>query len=137
MIILDTNVIAEVMRGSTADPALLGWLRQLPESPVTTVVNRAEVMAGLRLLPEGSRRARLTEAASTVLGRLEVCLPLTPGSADRYGDIVARRRHLGRPVGSMDALVAAIALESDATVATRDVADFEDLGLALINPWDH
>lgn len=122
--------------GARRIPGVLSWLRALPEEPVTTVVNRAEIMAGLRLLPEGTRRTRLTDAASTVLARLEVCLPLTLGCADHYGDIVAQRRDAGRPAGTLDALVAAIALESRATVATRDLADFEHCGVDLINPWE-
>lgn len=57
MIILDTNVISEVMRGPAADPGVLTWIRTLADQPVTTVINRAEVMAGVALLPAGHRRA--------------------------------------------------------------------------------
>jgi toxin FitB len=135
VIVLDTNVISEAMRGPQADPTVLAWLRSLPAPPVTTVINRAEILAGIALLPPGARAKRLREAATLAFGALGVCLPLTPECCAHYGDIVARRQRAGRPIGGMDALIAAIAREATATVATRDNTDFDDLGLTLINPW--
>lgn len=134
-VILDTNVISEAMRGPAADPAVIDWLNALDAPPVTTVINRAEILAGLRLLPPGHRRDALTDVATTVFARIDVCLPLTGECADRYAEIVATRRRAGLPIGGMDALVAAIALEAGATLATRDMWDFDHLGLDLVNPW--
>lgn len=52
-----------------------------------------------------------------------------------YGRVVAARRR-GRPIGYADAQIAAICLVHDCPVATRNVEDFTDLGLAIINPWE-
>ena len=104
--------------------------------PVTTVINRAEILGGIAMLPAGRRRDELVDAANAVLSGLGVCLPLTEQCAEQYADIVAVRRRAGRPITSMDALVAAIVRESGSRLATRDVDDFEGLGLALVNPWD-
>lgn len=135
MIILDTNVISEAMRGPRADPGVLRWLRGLPQVPVTTVITRAEIMAGIALLPAGSRRERLRTAAAAAFDALGACLPLVPECAGAYADIVASRRATGRPIGGMDALIASIARISGARLATRDVADFTDLGIELVDPW--
>ena len=135
MIVLDTNVISEAMRGPRADPLVRAWLRSLPAPPVTTVINRAEILAGVALLPAGDRRDRLRGAALTAFSGLAVCLPLTPECADHYAEIVADRRRAGRPASSMDALVAAIVRESGGRLATRDTNDFAGLGLDLVNPW--
>lgn len=135
MIILDTNVVSEVMRGQQADPRVMRWIRRLPEPPVTTVINRAELLAGVLLLDDGGRKRALAHALDTALSGLSVCLPLTTECTGHYAEIVARRRRLGRPIGSMDALIAAIARETDATVATRDIDDFVHLHLPLVNPW--
>ena len=135
MIVLDTNVIAELMRGPQVHAQVLRWVRSLPQQPITTVVNRAEILSGLALLPAGARRDRLRSAAETAFEGLGVCLPLMPEAASHYADIVADRRAVGRPIGSMDALIAAICRESGAQLATRDIADFEDLGLPLLDPW--
>ena len=134
MIILDTNVISEAMRGPAADAGVLRWLRSLAETPVTTVINRAEILAGIALLPTGERADQLRAAAERAFGTLGVCLPLTPECCAHYGDIVASRQRAGRPIGGMGALIAAIAREASATVATRDVGGFADLGLDLVDP---
>lgn len=135
MIILDTNIISEAMRGSAANPMVLLWLRSLREVPVTTVLNRAEILAGIALLPAGTRKDRLRSAADVALSGLAVCLPLVPECAVEYADIVASRRAAGRPIGGMDAIIGAIARVSDAAIATRDTSDFDGLGLTLIDPW--
>lgn len=135
MIILDTNVISEVMRGPRADRRVLGWVRSLGTLPVTTVINRAEILGGIAILPGGHRRDLLQAAAREAFDGLGVCLPLMPEAASAYAHLVAARRATGRPLGSMDALIAAIATVAGATVATRDVTDFAGLGLDLVNPW--
>jgi predicted nucleic acid-binding protein len=135
VIVLDTNVISEVMRGPRADPAVLSWLRSLPTTPVTTVINRAEVLAGIALLPHGQRRERLGEAARAAFSGLAVCLPLSDDCVGHYAEIVAVRSRRGRPIGAMDALIAAIVRDCAAQLATGDERDFTDLGIDVINPW--
>lgn len=135
MIILDTNVISEVMRGPRSSPVVVSWLRSLVEAPVTTVINRAEIMAGLALLPAGRRKDSLTAAARSAFDQLGAVLPLADECADAYAGIVAARRGAGRPIGAMDALIASIAMVSGATLATRDGPDFDGLGLTLVDPW--
>lgn len=135
MIILDTNVISEAMRGPKADPQVLDWLRSLPRQPVTTVINRAEIMAGIALLPTGNRRDKLRTAAESAFNTLGSCLPLVPACADEYGDIVAVRQAAGRQIGGMDALIASIARVSGSSLATRNVHDFSGLGIDVIDPW--
>lgn len=136
MIVLDTNVISEVMRGPDADPAVMAWLRGLPATPITTVINRAEIQSGIALLPDGARRRRLETAASLAFSTLGATLPLTFEAADHYGLIVAERTRAGAPIGAMDALIAAICADAGASLATRDVAGFAGLGLTLVNPWE-
>jgi predicted nucleic acid-binding protein len=135
VIVLDTNVISEVMRGHQASPAVLGWIRCLRETPVTTVVNRAEILAGIAVLPDGRRKERLREVADSAFDTLGVCLPLMPECAAEYAAVVAGRRSAGRPMGGMDALIAAIARVSGAAIATRDQSDFAGLDLELVDPW--
>ena len=56
-------------------------------------------------------------------------------AADRFGEIAARRRRMGRPISTADAQIAAIALVHRAAVATRNIRDFEGVGLRLVDPW--
>ncbi len=135
LVILDTNVISEAMRGSAASASVVAWLQALPALPVTTVVNRAEILAGIALLAPGRRREGLRAAAEAAFDGIGVCLPLTSGAAGHYAQIVAHRRRGGRPIGGMDALIAAIARQNGATLATRDTDGFADLGVELVDPW--
>lgn len=135
MIVLDTNVISELLRPEP-DLRVLEWVWRLPGGVTTTVFNRAELLAGVLLMPPGRRRDSLAEGLGGIMSQLGVCLPFTPECADRYGAIVSTRTRAGRPLGTMDALIAAVALEAGATLATRDVNDFTGIGLELINPWN-
>lgn len=136
MIILDTNVISEAMRGPLANEHVIAWILAAGGRSVTTVINRAELLAGIALLPDGGRKSDLRSRVVVALDQLGACLPLTTECADHYADIVAHRSRAGRPVGSMDALIAAIARVSGAAIATRDVDGFADLGVDIVNPWD-
>ncbi len=135
MIVLDTNVISELMRGAAAEPRVIRWLRSLDRQPVTTVINRAEVLSGIAILPAGQRRERLRAHADRAFAQLGMVLPVTDGCASQYADIVATRRALGKPVSVMDALIAAIVKESNCALATRNAGDFEGLGIELVDPW--
>lgn len=136
MIVLDTNVVSEAFRGPEADPQVLGWLRGLGQPPVTTVITRAEILAGVAVLSAGFRRSTLEASVARILSQLGVCLPLTDAATAHYADIVATRRALGRPASGFDALIAAICRTAGATLATRNIKDFEEMGIPLVNPWD-
>lgn len=136
MIVLDTNVVSEALRGANADPRVLTWLSGLQAPPVTTVITRAELLAGVALLPQGDRRGRLAEGVARVLSQLGVCLPLTDEAAGHYAEIVAVRRALGRPAAGFDALIGGICRSASATLATRNTPDFEGMGIPLVNPWE-
>jgi hypothetical protein len=56
-------------------------------------------------------------------------------AARRYGAVLSKRKAAGRPIAEMDALIAATALANGATLATRNISDFENCGVSLVNPW--
>jgi toxin FitB len=62
-------------------------------------------------------------------------LPFDSAAASNYAEIVAERRRIGRPINDFDAQIAAIARSRGFRLATRNIADFEHTGLALIDPW--
>jgi hypothetical protein len=63
-------------------------------------------------------------------------LPFGSDAAHPYARIAAERRRAGRPISHFDAQIAAIAHAAGAAVASRNVADFDGCGLAVINPWE-
>lgn len=137
MIVLDTNVVSEAMKHAP-DARVMAWLRaQELEELATTAITLAEINYGLRRLPSGRRRDDLRARFSTFMahGFGDRILPFDGNSADAYAEIVTERQAAGRPIDAFDAMIAAIARLRGATVATRDVADFEDCGVSVLNPW--
>jgi len=137
VIILDTNVISELMR-THPETIVLQWLRQQnPEQLFLTAFTVAEIQRGLALLPAGSRKAKLESAFQTFLteGFQTRILPFTERTIRYYVPLYTARFQAGLSVGELDLLIAAIAKENDATLATRNTKDFGQCGLRLINPW--
>jgi predicted nucleic acid-binding protein len=137
MIILDTNVISELMR-STPQRIVLDWLSSQPLSKLsTTTINVAEITYGLARLPPGRRRSDLDMRfrAFAARGFANRVFDFDGTAAEVYGELVAARERLGRPLEGFDGLIAAIASSRGLTVATRDIADFTDCGIAVISPW--
>ncbi len=62
-------------------------------------------------------------------------LSFDSGAAQAYATIAAARRTAGRPINHADCQIAAIARSNGASVATRDVNDFEGCGIEVVNPW--
>lgn len=137
MILLDTNVLSALMQRE-ADPAVVDWLDALPsESVWTTSITIFEVRFGLQLLATGRRRRQLEESFATALheeleGRV---LPFDREAAEAAAAIAAQRRSKGRTIEIRDAEIAGIAAARRATLATRNTRHFDDLRLALVNPW--
>ncbi|WP_312366045.1 type II toxin-antitoxin system VapC family toxin [Ensifer sp.] len=137
MIVLDTNILSELLL-PVPEPAVVDWLAEQPSAAVfTTTITEAEILYGLRLLPDGRRRRDLEAAILPIFtqdlaGRV---LPFDREAADVYGTIATERRKAGRPISQFDAQIASIALSRGAALATRNVADFETVGLVIINPW--
>jgi hypothetical protein len=138
MIILDTNVVSEAMR-PVPSTRVMEWLAGQPVSEIcTTSVTQAEVLSGIAQMPGGRRRRELQDRAEILFREYfePGILPFETQSAPQYATIVAARFALGRPVGTADAQIAAIARQHGAIVATRDTSDFEDCGIRLVNPWE-
>ena len=137
MIILDTNVLSAVMR-QHAERVVVGWLDRQPlESVWITAVTVFEVHFGLQLLAQGRRRSQLEDAFARALdedfeGRI---LSFEQSAARAAASVAALRRQEGRPIEIRDALIAGIASARRATLATRNIRHFADLGITLIDPW--
>ena len=138
MLIVDTNVISELMR-QAPDAGVARWLDAQPlEQLAITAVTVGEILHGLELMPDGRRRTDLSGRFAVVLRRAfsSYVLPFDDAAAVAYARIRGDRGRAGRPIGVSDAMIAAIARTRGATLATRNVADFESCGIAIVNPWE-
>jgi predicted nucleic acid-binding protein len=135
--LLDTNVVSEWTK-PCPNAGVVTWLAEADEDRVfISVVTLAELRHGIEKLPVGARRARLDAWLTEQLpARFEArILPVDAGTANVWGRVMARGKAEGRPVGTMDAFTAATVERHDLTLVTRNVSDFDALGIRLINPW--
>jgi predicted nucleic acid-binding protein len=129
--LVDTNVVSEARRG--ADPAL-HWLRSVdPHEVWLSVVTLAEIARGIEL--KRRKEAAAAEHLARWLERLRRehaarILPIDDEIALEWGRLAAER-----PRGAADAAIAATARVRGLTLVTRNVRDFEDAGVSLLDPW--
>jgi predicted nucleic acid-binding protein len=137
MIVLDTNVVSEALR-PVPEPSVMDWLANQPRASLfTTTVTRGEILFGIRLLSDGKRRRGLWDAAKKIFDEdfAGQVLNFDNDAADMYAEIAASRRVAGKPISQFDAMIVAMARSRGACLATRNVKDFEDCGIDVVNPW--
>ena len=137
MILLDTNILSELMR-PVPEGGVEQWLADQPDASVfISAITEAELRYGVALLPAGKRRSALATVIQDMLGEdfTGRILPFDSAAAVTFAEIAANRRQAGRPIAQADAQIAAIARSRGATLATRNVPDFESCGIDVVNPW--
>ena len=137
MIVLDTNVLSEALRPSP-DTSVLEWIAKQPRASLfTTTVTRGEMLYGIRLLSDGKRRRAVWDAAVKIFSDdfAGQVLSFDNDAADMYAEIAASRRNAGKPISQFDAMIVAMARSRGASLATRNVKDFDDCGVDVVNPW--
>jgi predicted nucleic acid-binding protein len=135
--LLDTNVVSEWVRPQP-DRNVISWLAEVDEDRVfISVISFAEIRRGVEMLMAGRRRERLANwlAEELPLRFEERILDIDPRVAETWGVVMARGQKIGLTLGSMDAFVAATAEAHRLTLATRNVKDFQPLGISLLDPW--
>ncbi|MFS0181047.1 PIN domain-containing protein [Corynebacterium striatum] len=100
-----------------------------------TAMTVSELYAGVAILPEGKKKATLRKVLDRVLSMYPI-LSFDFLAAQEYAEVVSRRRQSGQPISTVDAQIAAVCRANNAVCATRNVKDFENTGVRLINPWD-
>lgn len=137
MILLDTNVVSEIMKRQPS-PHVAAFLGSQPLNRlfVPSLV-MAELRHGIARLPEGRRRSEIESDFETFCraGFSSRILSFDDGCARGYALARSAREQAGRPVAALDALIGGMALAHGATLATRNTADFDGYGLALVDPW--
>jgi predicted nucleic acid-binding protein len=138
MIILDTNVLSEFMKPGPSRQVLTWVAKQPLKGLFTTSINEAEIFYGIEVLSKGKHRESLLVAAELLFAEdfAGQIVNFESDDARAYSRIVAHRRALGRPISIADAQIAAIAQARGAKIATRNVADFDNCNLVVIDPWN-
>jgi predicted nucleic acid-binding protein len=135
MVIVDTNILSEPLKPEPNEQ-VIAWFLENQKELYTTAVTIGELMTGVCLLPEGRRRENLRSAIENLtLVYGERALPYDARAATLYGSLQAEARECGRVLSVEDGMIAAVCKAHDATLATRNVRDFEYLGIETTNPF--
>ena len=120
-------------------PEVKEWLLEnaADETLVTTVITVSEIEYGLSRLPDGRKKQDLEERFAALIGPgfNFTVLPLDDAAARLSGQMRGSRENKGLSAQSADMMIAAITRLANASLATRNVKDFTDTGIKLINPW--
>ncbi|WP_147918138.1 type II toxin-antitoxin system VapC family toxin [Ruania zhangjianzhongii] len=137
MIVLDTNVISEAFR-PTPDPGVIEWLESLTDDVAITTITLAELLAGVRWLPDGRRKSDLEAALGAAIDpyrNTRSLLVFDDEAAEEYAEVLFAREQAGLPISTPDAQIAAICRAHGAMCATRNEKDFAETGVRVLNPW--
>ncbi len=133
--LLDTNVVSEARRSQRLPDRVLRRLAELPGSQCfLSAISLFEIEVGIRRVersdpPQGAilRRWKLHTVTEAFRGRV---LPVDEAVAE-----IAATLHIPNPRPQLDSFIAATAIVHGMTLVTRNVADFESVAVALLNPW--
>lgn len=132
--LMDTNVVSELRKGQKADKAVLQWLDDEPDEQLfLSVATFGEIRMGIeRLRNRDALQAFILEKWLKALfsqyreRMFDVTLPIF----EKWGYLQAIR-----PISPIDGLLAATALHHDLTLVTRNIDDFQGLGMRILNPF--
>ena len=136
--LLDTNCISELVR-PTPEPHVLEWMEAADETMLyLSVLTMGEIRKGLAGLAQGKRRTLLetwleVELQARFAGRI---VPIDAAVANRWGQLAADAKRVGKPLSIIDGLLAATALHHDLTVVSRNTSDFTNTHVQVLNPWE-
>ncbi len=135
--LLDTNCISEVVRPNP-EPRVLSWLEATDERLLyLSVLTLGEIRKAVAGLPQSKRRRRLEswlelELQARFSGRV---LPIDAAIADRWGILTVEAKQKGLGIATIDGLLAATALHFNLTLVSRNVNDFANTPVLLLDPW--
>lgn len=138
MLLLDTNILSALMLPRPPAAVMQFKTRAGRQRLVTASVCVAEILAGILVLPSGRRRHELNRAARRLFTEFMAgdVLDFDVAAAEVYAEMYAGRQRAGRPGATFDLMIGAIAATRGAKIVTRNAADFAELGIRVINPFE-
>ena len=131
--LVDANILSEPTKPSP-EPRVIDWLRAHEREIAVDPIILGELRFGILLLPKGKKRTALERWFDAGAQRLH-CLPWEAETGLRWAELIATLRRSGKAMPIKDSLIAATALTHDLAVATRNVVDFANAGVRLVDPF--
>lgn len=135
--LLDTNVVSELYR-KQPDRKVVVWIDAQSDAALhVSTLTLGELQRGVVLLPDSPRRRAMfawvqNDLPARFAGRI---LPVDDRVAFVWGNLVSAQQMKGRNLPVLDSLIAATAMAHQQTLVTRNLGDFQGLGIELLNPW--
>ena len=136
-LLLDTNVVSETVR-PRPEKMVLDWIEtQIPTDLFLAAQTIGELVRGARKVREQERRERFErwieqDLARQFDGRV---LPFDGRTATIWGRLMGDGDRAGRPPAAADAQIAAVAIQHELILVTRNVKDFGNFDIHLLDPW--
>jgi len=135
--LLDTCVLSEFIKPQP-DKSVNNWIAKVNEADMlVSVFTIGELRKGIDKLDAGKRRQKLNLWFQDIItwgdGRI---LEFDKISAKNWGTLVAQLETQGQPMPIIDSMIAALAMTYECTLVTRNVNDFMNVNLPVINPWN-
>lgn len=135
--LLDTNVVSESEQ-SRPNPLVMDWLGARDETNVyLSAMTIGEIRRGIEMLDSGKKKTHLRNwldgIRATFSGRI---LPIAESTFEVWGRLFAGFEKQGLKRSLFDSLLEATALEHDLILVTRNVRNFRDTSITILNPWD-
>jgi toxin FitB len=133
--LVDTNVLSELAKPLPAD-GVLAWFHANQSQLYVSSVTIGEIRKGLELMAAGRRKESLKvwfkAICETMEGRI---LSFNTATAHVWGQMVGSLEKKGIQLPTIDSQLAATAQRNGLTMVTRNVADFQNTGVKLLNPF--
>lgn len=137
MYLLDTNIVSELRKAKTnkADKNVIAWAISVPATSLfLSVISILELETGVLLI----ERRDAVQGALLRVWLDDYVIPAFSGRILAIDTAVAQccaKLHVPDPGAERDTLIAATALVHGMTIVTRNVMDFEQTGVKILNPW--
>ncbi|OQX01618.1 MAG: VapC toxin family PIN domain ribonuclease [Desulfobacteraceae bacterium IS3] len=134
--LLDTCLISELSK-SVPNQKVIEWLKKISsDSLFLSVITIGEIRKGLSKLQSSEKKERLTDWLDTLLKLYRKrILSIDLRIAEKWGLLQGNAEKIGKPMSSVDSLLAATAIVNNLTLVTRNESDFEVGEVPIINPW--
>jgi toxin FitB len=136
--LIDTNAISEAAKPHP-NPQVMAFLRETEEDSLfISVITLGELRQGVALMPDSKAKSALDSwlRLDLVEGFSARIIDIAAPVANVWGELMAGSKRRGIGLHAIDGFLAATALAHNQTLVTRNIKDFEALGLPLLNPWD-
>lgn len=137
--LLDTCVISEVIKPKPSSNVLEWLKKQDEENLYLSVLTFGEIEKGIEKSADKKRKNKLRlwveeDLKQRFEGRV---LPIDIKVASKWGEIQGKSEMEGKPLPSIDGLIAITGLVNNCIVVTRNISDMQQSSVELLNSWEN